>query len=404
MREWDYRGYRDMLMEYAAMYGFERSMDIALRSKPLDVDMVNGELVLSDEERSAIFEDNFLKAARMLGCTREEVLARDEKALTRVYHMYQRYFDLRLEWADAREQACSYSSRYLGSEDYQNEYYYQQCAQRALLASVSLRAAEKLKGMSGEFPCLWPEGAQWKEFAFRTSFFVHFPAVRELSVEHDKVLARTEELYLKAIAGPLESIEASEFNVLASCLMAKYAAASFDHLCYESIDANRQYLQEEGTHTFATDVFLGYDDATFWEAREFYDDPAFVAKYILSHPFAKKKIRDFVTSALNFTCEYRLSTHPYYAKGLGGVSPEMLSPEEYEESLPDSVLVEKNIAELGADRESIRKVEKLLSSHLVGGLDTREIDAKGKRPQESFMARFTRMRNRIESGRWVSFR
>ena len=111
MREWDYRGYRDMLLEYAAMYGFERSMDIALRSKPLDVDMVNGELVLSDEERSAILEDNFLKAARMLGCTREEVLARDEKALTRVYHMYQRYFDLRLEWADAREQACSYSSR-----------------------------------------------------------------------------------------------------------------------------------------------------------------------------------------------------------------------------------------------------------------------------------------------------
>ena len=403
MREWDYRGYRELLLDAAELYGFKRGMEIALRSKPLNVDMVNGELVLSDEERSAILEANFSKAARMLGCTKEEVLARDKGALTRVYYMHRRYFDLRFEWADAKEQARSYSSNYLGSEDYQDEYFYQQCAQRALLASVSLRAAEKLTGMSGEFPCLWPEGANWKEFSFRTSFFTHFPAVRELSAEHDKVLARTEELYLKAIAGPLESIEASEFNVLASCLMAK-DAASHDQLCYECINANREYLQEEKTHIFTTDVWMDYNDATFWEAREFYDDPAFVAKYILSHPFAKKTIREFVTSALNFTCTYRLSTHPYYTKGLGGVSPEMLSPEEYEEALPDSVLVEKNLAELGADRESIRRVEKLLSSHLVGGLDTREIDARGKYTPEVFSTRFTRMRNRIESGRWVSFK
>ena len=403
MREWDYRGYRDMLVEYASMYGFERTMDLVLRDRQWDVDQANGELTFSVHEEPGVSEESFLKAVRMLGCTKEEVLARDKGALTRVYYMHRRYFDLRFEWADAKEQARSYSSNYLGSEDYQDEYFYQQCAQRALLASVSLRAAEKLKGMSGEFPCLWPEGANWKEFSFRTSFFTHFPAVRELSAEHDKVLARTEELYLKAIAGPLESIEASEFNVLASCLMAK-DAASHDQLCYECINANREYLQEEGTHTFAADVIMDYCGATFWEAREFYDDPAFVAKYILSHPFAKKTIREFVTSALNFTCTYRLSTHPYYTKGLGGVSPEMLSPEEYEESLPDSVLVEKNLAELGADRESIRRVEKLLSSHLVGGLDTREIDAKGKRPPGSFMARFTRTRNRIESGRWVSFK
>ena len=206
----------------------------------------------------------------------------------------------------------------------------------AIAASVRSRCDQKVLQINELFPDTYPLHLPVWKFRISTSEFLSFEKVYELADSWDDAVRRFSALFFAAVKAELSEREALELNLLASFFDSVDLVMPQERITYSHIQKYRALMQEEAFKQLSSYVRIRME-IPFWKAREFYNDPNFLARYITQHDGAKATIRSFLSRILAYECHYtfvnNVKEHEYR---------QSLTEEELEKYEIDSMMSEED--------------------------------------------------------------
>lgn len=324
-----------------------------------------------------IINDELLdKAAKILGVDKQELVSINEDAIDRWYKQYP-FFRCKHEFEEAYERSFRKRDR-KGRvavtvnnliEGYQDRYD---------MDDVMRRVVIQLQEIDKVMPGTYHQNAEPTDITIYYSNFCHYHEMETLLSSFFDMFETFEKLFYAALDHDLRNDQIMEYNFLVSVLGVTDIAYSKGYLYYERLVKCRELFKEEEKE----DIFGYIRLATRrnfapWRCAEFVNDSELVQKYVNLFPFAKREMREFAMNVLKFKCDFLWSdAKPMIFSHedeeaikeidrLLGREPLALEKRAKERTV---VYVDKNKKELQKDEKFARKLKKLSSPTMQGGV------------------------------------
>lgn len=340
-------------------------------------ELINDQLGSQDKD-----EGQLTNVGRMLGLSQQDL----QRGISPVPDaVYQRYpvFDMLSQWQISELMAGKYGpyrmlEAIFGDKCSIPDIPSKQEEQKMIVASVRARCALKAAKINELFPGAYPLELPVHQFFFTVNELISFPQVYTLADAYDEVIQRFSDLFFAAVQADLPEKEALELDLLGTILGATDLVMPTQQITHAHMQQYRAVYQEEGYKQLASYVRI-HLVCPVWKAREFYQDPNYVAAYIAGHKGAKAEIRSFLTKVISYECHYVFIHDTEAHERLQNMDEDELSniglelPEPY--TYADPILIPREDGEITEDDRLIAEhALQMVGSVRFGGIAPRETE------------------------------